>query len=275
MMSRALVLVTVTLFGCGDGGGFPVDAGPDAPPPPGTFSLAWTVNNAGGTAITCDEIGAQAVTALLRNRAIQGGSTEVFTCATLMGTSLPLIPGLYDISFNLNGAGGDPVTGEIATAPMQMGIEIKSGQNIALTPLVFAVNATGAMKLTIVRSATGRNCAPTTPPGAEIETNRITLTRVSDGMCAPLTFNISAGTMGGTDRTYVVDCANPVDASCIERDQELTVTGVVSGRYAINIRADRPTGTACYTNVDQLPVPPLGRELVRTLNLASVTPACP
>ncbi len=122
--------------------------------------------------------------------------------------------------------------------------------------------------------ATAGNCVPTGQGGAGITTNRITVTRVGDGMCAPLTFAISAGTMGGTAGTYVVDCANPVDAPCIERDQELTVTGVASGTYAISVRANRG-GSACYTNVDQLPVPPLGRELARTLNLGSVTPACP
>ena len=89
-----------------------------------------------------------------------------------------------------------------------------------------------------------------------------------------LTFDISAGTMGGAAGTYVVDCASPAVTPCIERDQELSVSGVASGTYAINVRASRG-GTECYTNVDQLPVPPLGRELVRTLNLGSVTPACP
>ena len=274
MMPRALFLVTATLVGCGDGGGFPDARLPDAPPARGAFSLAWVVNNTGGTAITCGEIGAQAVTATVRNRAIQGASTEVFTCSTLTGTSQLLVPGIYDIGFDLNGVGGDPITGLIATAPTQMGIEINSGAETPLSPLTFAVNATGAMKLKIMSSATAGNCVPTAQNGAGITTNRITLTKVSDGLCAPLTFTISAGTMGGTAGTYVVNCTTPVVAPCIERDQELTVTGVASGTYSISVRADR-TGTACFTNVDQLPVPPLGRELSRTLNLASVTPACP
>jgi hypothetical protein len=274
MTSRALVLVTATLVGCGDGGGFPDAPEIDAAPPPGSFSLAWTVSDAGGMPITCDQIGAQAVTALLRNRAIQGGSTEVFTCSTLTGMSQPLIPGIYDIGFDLNGVGGDPVTGVIATAPMQMGIEIKSGENTPLMPLAFSVDATGAMKLTLMSSATAGNCVPTAQMGAGITTNTITLTKVSDGMCAPLTFDVSAGTMGGTAGTYVVDCATPTIAPCFERDQELTVSGVVSGTYAISVKGNRAV-TECYTNVDQLPVPPLGRELVRTLNLAlSTAPAC-
>ena len=274
MKSRALVLVTVTLVGCGDGGGFP-DAPPiDAPTPPGTFSLAWTVANTGGTAITCGQIGAQAVTATLRNRAIQGASTEVFSCSTLMGMSQALIPGTYDISFDLNGVGGDPVTGVIATAPMQMGIVIQSGVNTPLMPLAFSVNATGAMRLKLMTSATAGNCVPVAQQGAGITTNSITLTKVSDGMCAPLTFTVSAGTMGGTAGTYVVNCATPTVAPCFERDQELTVTGIESATYAISVKGNRG-GTECYTNIDQLPVPPIGRELVRTLNLAlSSATAC-
>ncbi len=274
MMSRVLALVTVTLVGCGDGGGFPDAPVIDSPPAPGTFTLAWTVSNVGGTAITCDQIGAQAVTALLRNRAVQGGSTEVFTCSTLSGMSQILAPGVYNIDFDLNGVGGDPVTGVIATAPQQAGIEIKSGQNTVLAPLAFSVNATGALKLKLMSSATAGNCVPTAQSGAGITTNTITVAKVGDGMCAPLTFTISAGTMGGAAGTYVVNCAAPAVAPCIERDQELTVSGVASGAYAISVKANRG-GTVCFTNADQLPVPPLGRELVRTLNLGSVTPACP
>jgi len=272
MTSRALVLVIVTLVGCGDGGGFPDAPEIDAPPTPGSFSLAWSVTDTGGGTIPCGQIGAQAVTALVRNRAMQGGATEVFTCSTLAGMSQALVPGIYDISFELTGVGGDPVTGVIATAPQQMGVEIKSGLNTALMPLAFSVNATGGLKLKISGSATADNCASSGQTNLGITTNSITLTRLSDGMCAALTFDVSAGA-SGTAGTYVVNCTTPTVAPCFERDQELTVTGIVSGAYAVNVRAQK-TGIECYTNVDQLPVPPLGRELVRTLNLASVTPAC-
>lgn len=273
MMSRALALVTTTLVGCGDGGGFP-DAPPiDAAAVPGTFTLAWSVANMAGTPITCDQIGAQAVTALMRNHKIHGGATEVFTCSTLMGMSQTLVAGTYDASFDLNGVGGDPVTGIIATAPSQLAFEIKPGENTVLTPLAFRVNATGGMKLNLQTSATVDNCASATGTNAGITTNTITVTKTSDGMCAPLLFNISAGA-AGTARTYMVDCTTPVSAACIERDQELTVTGVVSGSYAINVKAHIGAMTDCFTNVDQLPVPPLGRDVVRTLNLAPSTPAC-
>jgi len=274
MMSRALVLVTTTLVGCGDGGGFP-DAPPiDSPPVPGTFTLAWTVADMAGNPIPCSQVGAQAVTALMRNHKVQGGSTEVFTCSTLMGMSQTLVAGTYDASFDLNGPGGDPVTGIIATAPAQLAFEIKEGENTVLTPLAFRVNATGGMKLKLQTQATGGNCATAPMPSSGITTNTITVTRNSDGMCAPLLFDVSAGA-SGTAGTYMVDCTTPVVAPCFERDQELTVTGVVSGTYAISVKANTATGTDCFTNIDQLPVPPLGRDLVRTLNLAPSTPACP
>ena len=156
---RACLLVVVV--GCGSGGGFP-DAQPiDAPTPGGTFSLDWSLTNTNSQPITCDDIGGLSVTALLRNRAVQGGSTEVFTCGTLMGTSQELVPGIYDIDFELNG-----VSGLIATAPKQMGIVVTSGGNVQLAPLTFAVDATGGMKLNFATDATGGNCAATASNGA-------------------------------------------------------------------------------------------------------------
>jgi len=61
------------------------------------------VSNTGGTPITCDQIGAQAVTAVLRNRAIQGARPRCSRARRSMGMSQPLIPGIYDIGFDLNG----------------------------------------------------------------------------------------------------------------------------------------------------------------------------
>src|SRR5688572_783510 len=79
-------------LGCGSGGGFP-DAPPiDSPPPGGTFKLDWAVHDSNGTAISCDDVGASWVNALVRNRAAVGGSTEVFTCSNLTSTSPPIPP---------------------------------------------------------------------------------------------------------------------------------------------------------------------------------------
>lgn len=263
MTSRALYLVTATLIGCGSGGGFPDAPEIDSPPPLGTFSLAWSLTDTNNQPITCDQIGAQSVTALVRNRAVQGGSTQVFACSTMMGTSEALVPGTYDIDFELVGVGGAPMTGLIATSPVQLAVVIPSGGSVALTPLAFAVNATGGMKLHLSTAAT-MNCTPTAAGGSGITTHTITLNKASDSTCAPITFAIAAN---GTQpaRTYTVDCATPAVVPCIERDQEISVTGIAAGGYIIHIRGSAPT--ECFSNNDSLSVPPLGRDLVRTLNL--------
>ena len=274
MMSARGLVLTVAVAGCGSGGGFP-DAPPiDSPPPLGTFSLAWSVTDTTGTGITCDQIGAQTVTALVRNRGVQGGSTEVFTCGTLMGTSQGVVAGTYDIGFELTGMGGDPATGLIATAQKQQGIVVKPGENTPLAPLTFAVDAKGGLKLNLSTNKPGGNCGATAAMGAGITGVSITLLHTGPGTCEPVTFAIAAGASRPAG-SYTVNCAMPTLAPCIDADQQLSVTGVPSGAYQIHVRGK--VGAAdCWTNDDALPVPPLGRDLTRTLNLGfgAATPGC-
>lgn len=271
MCPRGLFLMAVaaTTLGCGSGGGFPDAPEIDAPLPPGTFTLDWSVTNTNNDVISCDSIGAQSVTVLLRNRGVQGGSTEVFTCPTLEGTSQGLAPGIYDLNFELVGSGGPQPTGVIATSPAQMAIEIKSGENVRLSPLTFVVDATGGLELNLSTNTLGGNCAATAQDGAGITTMTLTLEHASDASCEPVTFNVSAGATG-TAGTYTVDCATPVAVPCLAADQQLTVAGVPSGSYVVRVRGYKDAA-ACWTNNDTLPVPPLGRDLTRTLNLAFQT----
>ncbi len=265
MMRRLSIAAAVTLFACGDGGGFP-DARPiDAPAPPGTFTLAWSLTDTSGATITCDQVGAQSVTAIMRNRDVQGGFTEVFTCNTGMGTSQAVAPGTYDIQFELIGTGGDPVTGIVATATAQMGVEIPSGGQVALMPLTFAVEATGGLALTIDAPATGTNCGAVATQGAGITTMTLSLER--GGTCQPVTLMI------GANRTYTVNCTTPTPTACIETTETITASNLPSGTYTIRIRGNRGA-EECFSNNDSLPVPPLGRTLTRTLNLAQAT-SCP
>lgn len=272
---RGVILSTALVAACGDGGGFP-DAPPiDMPAPGGTFNLAWTVKDTAGNAITCDQIGAQAVTVLTRNRAIQGGSTEVFTCSTLMGNSQGLVAGTYDMDFELGGVGGAVGTGIIATSPKQMGIVIQSGENVTLMPLAFAVNATGGIKLNLAANKPGGNCGSVATNGAGITGVTLTLQHTSGGACEPVTFTIApnATLPGGS---YTVNCASPTVAPCIEADQQLSVTGVKSDGYQLHVRGKVAT-VDCWSNDDTMPVPPLGRDVVRTLNFAAApsgTPGC-
>lgn len=263
---RGGFLSAALLVGCGGGGGFP-DAPPiDSPPPPGTFTLAWTLTDTAGAPLPCDQIGAQTVTVLTRNRAVQGGATEVFTCGTGMGMSQGLLAGTYDMDFELDGVGGDPTTGLIATAPKQMGIVIKPGEEVALAPLTFAVDATGGLALNLASNATGGNCASPTNNGAGITGFTITLQHTGTGACEPVTFTYATnGTLPGG--SYTVNCGTPVVAPCIEHDQPLTVTGVKSDAYQLHVRG-KIGASDCWKNDDALSVPPLGRTVTRMLNLA-------
>lgn len=274
--ARRMVQMTVASAlgaACGDGGGFP-DAMPiDAAPMPGRFTLQWALTDTSDQPLACDAIGAQSVTALVRNRAVQGGATEVFTCGSGMGTSQDLIPGTYDVDFELIGPGGDPATGVIATAPRQQGVTIGSGETVPLAPLTFAVDATGGLALNLATNASGGNCGASATGGAGITTMTITLERATDQACAPVTFEIAAGAAGQA-RTYTVDCATPAPTACIESDQTLTATGLASGSYVIHVRGTTTTVSECRTNDDTLPVPPLGRDLTRTLNLGVQTSGC-
>ncbi|MEO8550533.1 MAG: hypothetical protein ABI678_11190, partial [Kofleriaceae bacterium] len=171
------------LAACGSGGGFP-DARPiDSPPPTGTFSLAWTVSDVNNAPITCDQVGAQAVTAIAHNEAFDGATPEVFGCSSLMGRSPGLAPGIYDFNFTLDSSGGT-----LAAAPQQNNVVIASGQDTPLTPIAFALDATGKLALHL---STGRatNCGGA-PTGGGISTMTITLTHNADLSCEPLTLQI-------------------------------------------------------------------------------------
>ncbi len=261
------------LAGCGSGGGFP-DATPiDSPKPPGTFDLAWSLKGTGGNTITCDQIGAQAVTVLTRNRAIQGGSTEVFTCGTAMGRSGSLIAGTYDMDFELSGTGGAVGTGLIATAPQQAGIVITSGGNVELTPLTFTVNATGGLKLNLASNKPGGNCGTTANNGAGITGMSLILQHSGTGTCEPVTFAIAANATLPAS-SYTVNCTTPSIAPCIESDQQLTASNVPSGGYQVHVRGKIATSD-CWTNDDTISIPPIGRDLIRTLNLGAAATPCP
>lgn len=242
-------------IGCGDTGGFPDAMLPEGVPAGGTFSLAWTLVDAGGAPLTCDRVGGVTVTTLLRNRGVQGGTTEVFTCPTMNGTTPAITPGIYDIRFELTGA-----TGLIATAPEQMGIVVESGKNTAIEPVVFEVDAVGGLDLAIDALKPGGNCAPAASNGAGITAMTITLNHAAGGACEPATLMI------GTT-PYTINCATPVEVGCIETSTKITATGVPSDAYLIHVRGKQGAQT-CFVNDDSIRVPPNGMTFTRTLNLA-------
>ena len=268
-----LIVLCLLVAACGSGGGFPDARAIDAAPPKGTFTLDWAVTDANGNVVTCDQLGATAVTVITHNREVEGAHTQVFVCSTLMGTSSGLDPGTYDMDFELDGG----VT--LATSPTQHGIVIESNQNVRLASLAFAVEATGALALNLSTGRAGGNCGAV-PGGGGISATQIYLTRNSDGACNPLTLTIGTNATHATPQAYAINCTTPLDGPCIDSDQSITATGVAADSYTIHIRAKEglPTTTApvCWTNNDSIVVPPLGATLTRQLNLgfATTTAGC-
>lgn len=259
-MTSLRLSVLLALAACGGGGGFPPDAGPDAPTPGGRFQLAWSVTDTAAAPIACGQVGAQVVTIALRNLSAAGGLTEAFTCNSGMGTSSPIPPGFYELRFSLNG-----LAGELATAPSQINVEIKANETTVVTPVTFAVDATGGLELLLAANQTTSNCGQPAAMGAGITALTLALEH-TDGSCEPVTFNVSAGATQGAF-SYTVDCANPPLSVCIENDQKLTVGSLPSGNYRMRVRG-QVNGTLCWTNDDTLVVPPLSKVLKTTLNLA-------
>jgi hypothetical protein len=255
-------LLVVAFAACGGGGGFPTDSAPEAPPPGGRFQLSWSVTDLAANTIPCGSIGANFVTVTLRNRAIQGASTEVFSCTSGMATSLlTFAPGIYDLSFELGGT-----TGLIGTAPAVQGIEIVANQTVTIEPIAFAVDNTGKLEVFINTGVTGGNCNG----GAAVDNFTITLEHTG-AACEPVTFAIDPG----PPNSYAVDCANPVLANCIDNDQKLSVATLPSGSYRIAVRG-KVGGIDCWTNTSTINVPPNSQTLMQTLNLTKLaTVGCP
>jgi hypothetical protein len=257
------LLAIVTLVACGGGGGFPTDSPPEAPPVGGRFTLAWTVTDLASNPITCGQIGANFVTVTLRNRAIQGASTEVFSCNSAMATSLETFtPGTYDLTFELGGN-----SGVIGTAPAAVAVEITSGGTVTVDPIVFAVDATGKLELFLNSGVAGGNCAA----GANINNFTITLTHTG-AACEPVTFDIS----NGPPSSYgPADCANPPLSACIDNNQKLSVPSLPAGSYKVEVKG-KIGGVDCFTNTQTIVVPPNSKTLMQTLGLTKqTTVGCP
>lgn|SRR5512140_134705 len=253
--------------GCGDDGGFPRDAaGPDVMET-GTVSLAWSITDLNDQPIPCDEVNASSVFLQLRDPARLSGSVESFSCQNSPSTSHPLEPGTYDITYELHGINLTAVS-----AQTQSGVKVEVGKDTPLNPITFKVDAQGSLALALAAPPATTNCKPAGMMGAGITGITITLVHTGDG-CAPVTFVRSRGAvMLGS---YVVNCSSPMVTTCIENDERLSVASMQSGPYTIQVRG-KIGAVDCWKNDDALQVPPQGKMLNQTLNLAyqTGTPGC-
>lgn len=249
----AVVIAALTALVC-------VSGCPSPTPTNGAISLAWEIRSADGVGLPCDRVGAEFVALRLRNRATNAFVATAFPCPNSPGTA-QVPPGLYDISFQLNGADGL----RIAVAPDLIGVSITSGQRAELAPAIFQLTA--ASKTTVVlKLATGAssNCQPTSAGGAGITGSTIFLAR-GDGGCAPVTFTRQRG--AEQRPPYTVNCSSPQIAPCIEKDETLT-TELEADSYVIRVRGKLGV-LECWARDDTLTIP-ASTSVTRTLGLMKV-----
>lgn len=229
-----------------------------APMGHGTVSLAWELHDLVGQSLGCSQVGASAVTLSLHMHGQATGDADSFTCSTSPSTSKALIPGIYDVSFELH-AGSET----LATVPDQVSVVIKDGMTTVLAPIAFVINAHGSLVLTLTAPPTTSNCKSPMQLGAGISGTTITLVQ-EDGGCTPVTFTHTKGAL--TLLPYTVSCSSPPVAACIENDETLTVTGLTSGPYTLHIRG-KIGAITCWKSDDMLQVPARGAALTQTIDL--------
>jgi hypothetical protein len=259
--SPVVLAMLLTIVGCGGGGGF-IDAGPTG----GTMTFSWKLVDANQQLLTCTQVGAENVNVTINDLSNGGSMIETFTCDSTVSTSLMMLDGTYSVDFALvtNGT-------TLATGPSTSGIILANGINVPVSSS-FPVDATGGLNLLLATGA-GGNCAAA-PGGAGITGIAIALEHNDTGPCDTATFAIGAGATQPAG-SYTVNCGAPTLGACIENDQPLTVSGLTSGRYTIQVTGDIGA-TACWSIHTSLQVPAAGGTLMQTLPLVDAigTPGC-
>ena len=134
-MSRAAgVSIALAFAGCGGGGGFP-----DAPRPidaarPGTFAVAWTIEDMTMQPISCMTANADQVLINVENATTSDSFAQPFACDLGNAVSGAIPPGTYNFKFTLRS--GSTL---LATAPDQTGVAIQATLTAQLKPLTFVL----------------------------------------------------------------------------------------------------------------------------------------
>lgn len=239
---RVVLAVGAMIAACGGNGGPPDARVIDGAPPGGTFSLTWTIHD-GATALTCADLANPSVVVSIVEQGAGFGVTDIFGCASGMGTSRALAPGKYNLSVELTGA-----SGALGPAIAFQGVVIVTSADTPIDPIDFAVMATGGLRFTLAAQGQTANCAG----GAGIDGMLLQI-RDAQNQCAPATFQIAAGA-GTSASTYVDDCATAVVGPCVEQDQVVTVSGLRSGSTRLVVTG-QDGGLACWGGTHFLTVP--------------------
>ena len=237
---------------------------------PGSVSLDWSIIGASGQSLTCAQAGATSVALRLQTRT---GGTPVFTafpCANSLGIA-NVAPGLYDVAIELHDAKG----AKLATSPPQASVAVAVGRTKVLTPVTFAVGSGGGgggsrVALSLEAEKVASNCQGSSSGGAGITGTTIFIAR-SDGGCAPARLVRSLG--GVEIGTYQVNCSSPEIASCVERDETLTTTGLRPDSYTL--RVGGKIGPAdCWVAESRIDVPATGQLDTRLILRRQSAPGC-
>ena len=255
-------LASLAAVACGEDRGFPDGRTIDAEPAPGTFTVAWTLAD-DGTPVSCADAGASSVVIGVRLSDSPTGANQVFSCNSGQGTSQPLAPGDYDLTYSLRGAGGT-----IATVPVSLEVPILAGQNTTLDPQVFPIDAQGQFALDLTAMPTG-NCTAPAQGGAGLTAMTLTLTR--SGTCQPVTYTVPAGATQPAG-SYALDCMTQVRYGCVETDQHVTSSVLPSGEYVLSVVGD-VGATPCWTGNRTVRVPTGGATTSFDVFLTKLTTA--
>lgn len=261
-------LVLFAMVAC-DGPGGTGAAAAATSPCPGSVSLAWSITNASGQPLSCAQAAATSVALRLQSRS---GGTPVFTafpCASSSGT-VNVAPGLYDVTIELRDASG----ARRATTPPQTSVAVAVGRTKVLTPVTFAVGSGGGggnrVALTLQAENVTSNCQPSSSGGAGISGTTVFIAR-SDGGCAPARLVRSRG--GVETGAYQVNCSSPEIASCVERDETLTTTGLLSGSYTVRV-GGKIGPVDCWVAESRIDVPATGQLDTRLVLRRQSAPGC-
>ncbi|MBL4636267.1 MAG: hypothetical protein JKY56_20570 [Kofleriaceae bacterium] len=248
-----MALSCLWVAACGDVVADPDAAPIDAPPPTGTFSLDWTIVD-GINNLSCNQVGALALSVRLVTTGGSIGSAEAFSCAGGRATSRGISPGNYQFSIDLLASGNRSLLDGRIIVP---NIEIVPNGNTELPMQTFEVSSIGRFLFTVTGGASGGNCESAANSGAGIVGVDFQL-RDSMGGCVPSEFVVSQGS--GSGGTYTSDCGTQRAASpCILSDQEIRVM-TPAGSYQLVVTAQKAGPIDCYSKAANFVLPGAGLE---------------
>jgi hypothetical protein len=253
-----LPLVALQLS-CGDDANVS-DAGIDAEPPTGTFSLSWSLTD-GTNALECSDVGAVTVSVALVPQGGLNGDVYPFTCEAASGTSAPVPPGVYNATLDVRG--GTPSRSLLANPQFIDGVTITANSDTPLGAKSFTIDPTGNFTFYVDAGASAGNCSDDPVDGGQIVGFEFEL-RDSNGACVDgVDFVIPDADplVGGT---YTTNCTTPpAPFGCIGKAQEIAVSGIRSGSYSLSINGQKAGPIDCYSRQSNFVV--AGNDLVTSV----------